>query len=221
MSPRDEFLLQAESEFLERLRPSYEAEGCEFVVHPSKASLPSFLGNYRPDAVARKPEHNIAIEVKSRSIRQNEPSLERIRLLFDGVPDWRLIIAYMGTPTLDLDELPVLGRPSIERRIDDVEKLVSEGHLRPAFIMAWSVLEATLNNVRPEADKRPRSANGIIQALATNGLIEPEAERSLMSLVKIRNRVVHGDLEVEPSESDISQILSAVRSALDDSELAS
>lgn len=204
----------AERQFLESLRPQYEDKGYEFVVGPSSSDLPEFFGTYQPDAIAVRTAHKVAIEVKSRSVPANEVSIQRIRRLFQGHPDWHLTIAYIGGEPVHVDSLPIEVPTSVLARLHEANDLVAVGHLRAAFVSAWSLLEASLNSVHPNADKRPRTPGTVIQALAMNGNISSEAERSLRSLVQLRNRIVHGDLTAEPTKDDVAAVLDAVTSTL-------
>jgi uncharacterized protein YutE (UPF0331/DUF86 family) len=99
-------------------------------------------------------------------------------------------------------------------RINEVELLLAGGNVRAAFVAAWSLLEAALNSALPNADKRPRTPGTVVQTLAMDGLISEELEQSLRPLVETRNRVVHGDLTVEPSSADVNVVLSAVKAAI-------
>ena len=208
------FLQEAEVAFLDSLRSEYENKGYRFVVHPTRSELPAFFATYEPDAVALGPDHNVAIEVKSRPSHTAEQSLQRIRKLFEGHPDWQLTVAYMGSDASGARSLPVPSRSAVLDRTHEVELLAKEGAIRASFVVAWSLLEAALNAALPEADKRPRTPGTVVQTLAMNGLISEEAEQSLRSLVDVRNRIVHGDLSAEPSSDDVEVVLSAVKSVL-------
>lgn len=205
----------AETNFLENLRPQYESKGYKFVTHPRPSDLPAFLASYEPDAVATKDDHNIAIEVKSRATPATQQSIQRIRKLFEGRPDWQFTVAYMGSEAFQLEDLPVMNRATLLERTQEVEQLAENGHLRAAFVVAWSLLEAALNSIQPDADKRPRTPGTVVQTLAMNGHISYETEQSLHSLINLRNRIVHGDLTVEPNEEDVRLVLAAVDATLE------
>lgn len=207
-------LREAEVSFLEKLRPEYEKKGYAFTIHPHRSDLPPFFATYEPDAVARKSDHNVAIEVKSRATPVVEQSLQRIRKLFEGRPDWQFMVAYVGSDTTGNRRLPVPSRDEVLGRTEEAESLLKNGDVRAAFVIAWSLLEAALNSVLPDADKRPRSPGTVVQTLAMDGLISDETERSLRPLVELRNRVVHGDLTAEPSSADVIAVLAAVRAAV-------
>lgn len=214
-------LREAEAEFLETLRARYESEGYTFVIHPGSSDLPDFLASYRPDAVATKDGRNIAIEVKSRASAATEQSIVKIRRLFEGRSDWQFTVAYMGGSASGMQELPVADKGTILRRTREAEQLIGSGQLRAAFVMAWSLLEAALNNVRPEADKRPRTPGTVVQTLAMNGYLPNEMELKLRSLIELRNRIVHGDLAVEPRGEEVEIVLDAVRMVLEQQQSGS
>ncbi|MDP3896472.1 MAG: hypothetical protein Q8Q62_07335 [Mesorhizobium sp.] len=204
---------EAETSYLESMRSHYEESGYTFIVHPQSTQLPEFLAGYLPDAIACRPGENIAIELKSRA-SANQQSLQRIGKLFEGRPDWKLTVAYMGNAAIDAHILPVLSRPTVLEQVEDVELLMEQGNLRAAFMLAWSLLEAALNSVRPNLHKQPRTPGTVVQTLAMDGLISEQSDRSLRSLVELRNRVVHGDLTAEPTRADVQTVLEAVRAVL-------
>lgn len=204
---------EAETAFLESMGSQYEARGYTFTIHPGSAELPEFFAGYAPDAVARRPGNNIAIELKSRAT-VSDASLQRIRRLFEGREDWQLSVAYMGSAALDAQILPVPSRTTILAQVRDVERLAGLGDLRAAFMVAWSLLEAALNSARPNAEKRPRAPGSVVQALAMDGLISAETEKSLRSLIELRNRVVHGDLTAAPTSEDVQTVIGAIRAVL-------
>ncbi len=140
--------------------------------------------------------------------------LRRIRKLLSDHPEWELLVAYVGSEFSQSSRLPAPAVSDVAGRISEVREL-ARTHPRAAFLVAWGLLEAALNAVMPDADKRPRRPGTVVEALAMDGYISSETEASLRSLVDVRNRVVHGDLNVEPSEMDVAKVLDAVISTLD------
>jgi hypothetical protein len=207
-------LQEAEVAFLENLRPEYETKGYKFTIHPSPTELPEFFATYQPDAVARRLDHNVAIEVKSRATPTVEQSLQRIRKLFEGHPDWQFTVAYVGSGATGIRRLPVPSRTEVLDRTKEAELLLAAGNVRASFVAAWSLLEAALNSALPDADKRPRTPGSVVQTLAIDGLISDDLEQSLRPLVELRNRVVHGDLTAEPSKAEVRMVISAIRAVL-------
>jgi uncharacterized protein YutE (UPF0331/DUF86 family) len=206
----------AERAFLADLGKQYVAQGYTFVVEPGPENLPSFLGRYRPDAVALKSGDNVAIEIKQSPHPATERSLKEISRLFDGHDDWHLVVSYMGTDPLKRMTIPAASPEDIRQQIGELQMLASQGQLRAAFVMAWSLLEASLHRIESDEGKRPRTPGTVVQTLAMLGYIEPELEQRVRPLINLRNRIVHGDVGAEPSSEDIQTVLLAVEQALAD-----
>ncbi len=202
---------EAERHFVESLRARYEEAGFAFQIEPVADQLPDFMGSYRPDAVARKPGRNVAIDVRRSG--PSEPPLPAIRRLFEGHPDWHLHVAVMADDSLGAAAILRAEPADIGRQVAEIRTLHATGHRRAAFILAWALLEAALRTRRNDVD-RASPPGTLVQALAMNGLIEPDAEHALRSLVGLRDRIVHGDLVAEPTAEDIALLLAAVENVL-------
>lgn len=213
-SPAQAWSRESEAQFLEGLRPRYEAEGFAFTIAPDPAGLPGFLGSYVPDAIARKPGLNIAIEVKRNQSPSTQKALQEIRRLFAGHDDWQFNVIYMGTDPLQAVTIPPASPAAIRRRMEEVVTLDKSGHHRAAFVVAWSLLEAALHSLGRETVHKPLTPGMVVQALAMNGYIDPDMERRMRALVELRNRIVHGDLSVEPASAEILDVLSAIEATL-------
>jgi uncharacterized protein YutE (UPF0331/DUF86 family) len=205
---------EAEGQFLETLRPRYEAEGFTFTIGPARTELPSFLGSYVPDALARKPGLNVAIEVKRYQSPATQQTLREIRRLFEGHADWRFNVVFAGAESLQSVTISPAQPETIRERMDEVAVLNDNGHQRAAFVMAWSLLEAALHLFDGEATSRPRTPGTVVQTLAMNGYIDSDLERRMRALIELRNRIIHGDLSAEPTSSDVKLMLSAIEQTL-------
>ncbi|GJD99424.1 hypothetical protein [Methylobacterium isbiliense] len=210
-------LQEAETRFIDSLRARYEADGFTFTAHPDRGDLPDFLGGYRPDALARKSGQNIVIEVKGRS-GLADPRLQEIRRLFDGRPDWRLHVAVMGTDPLASVAIAGVEPAAIRAAVKEADALLAQGHRRAAFILAWSFLEAALRARGRAEVGRALSPGSVIQSLAMNGLIEADRERRLRDLIDLRNRIVHGDVEADPTTDEVELVLRTIDLVLEAEE---
>ncbi|MES2445250.1 MAG: HepT-like ribonuclease domain-containing protein [Pseudomonadota bacterium] len=205
---------EAEVEFLEGLRSRYEAEGFTFMVAPDRSVLPDFLGTYLPDALAQKPGQNVAIEVKRHQSQAIQAQLQDIRRLFDGHPDWLFSVVFMGTGPLPSVTIQTASPADIRRRISEARALSDQGYQRPAFVMAWSLLEAALQSVDEEKSGKARTPGTVVQTLAMHGYLSPDLERQMRELIQLRNRIVHGDVLAEPRPEDVALVLSAIEETL-------
>jgi hypothetical protein len=205
---------EAEAEFLERMRSRYEAEGYSFTVAPDRSALPDFLTGYRPDAVARKPGQNIAIELRRHQAQPAERSVQDIRRLFEGHPDWQLHVAYTNAGPLQSITIPTASPETIRAQLKEVRNLSAQGHHRAAFVMAWSLLEAALQSVDDAEASRPRMPGTVVQALSMNGFISSETEQHLRALIQLRNRIVHGDVTAVPTPEHVDLVARAIEDTL-------
>jgi len=205
---------QSQAQFLDQLRQRYEEQGFLFTVYPERSMLPAFFGSYTPDAIASKAGRNVAIEVKRRPSSGSQLRLQEIRRLFDGQPDWELQLVHMGSGPLQSVRIAASPPGAIRSRVDEVRKLIAEGHKRAAFVIAWSLLEAALQAAHQEGESPPRTPGTVVQTLAMNGYIPALVERRMRELIQLRNRIVHGDVAAEPGPGDVEAVLSAVEETL-------
>lgn len=209
-SPAQAWSSDSEREALEILRSRYESEGYAFVAEPAADQLPQFMAGYRPDAIAEKPGQNVAIEIKHRQSLANQRRLQEIRRLFDGQSNWQLHVFFSGDKQPQSIAIPVATEEAILNRKNELQALATTGHLQPAFVMAWSLLEAALQSVDSDAGDKPRTPGTVLQILTMNGHISGDTERRLRKLIDLRNRIVHGDVAAEPTTEDVRSVLSAV-----------
>lgn len=204
-----------EAQFLEGLRATYEQQGFTFHIRPPAHEIPVFFGSYRPDAIAKKPGLSVAIEVKQQSAYGEQASLQQIRKIFEGHPDWRFDVVFMGARQTQRMAIPLASPARLRARIDEVRKMLSQGQNRAAFVMAWSLLEAALQSRTPASSGIARAPGTVLQTLAMNGYIDRQLEHQMRSLIDLRNRIIHGDIEVEPSAADVQLVISAITETLE------
>jgi len=203
---------QAERRFIETLRPRFEQKGYEFRSYPTASDLPAFMETFAPDAIALKPDHKIAIEVKSRRNRANDLSIRVIRHIFQAHPEWQFRVFYIADSEQDSIDIPTSTWNVFFDKLATTRDLLAHGQSQAAFLMSWSLLEAAARMADADLRGRPQSPGTVVQALAMNGTIKPETERYLRNLIHLRNRVAHGDLEAETTEADVERILSIAQS---------
>ncbi|HEY0837817.1 MAG TPA: hypothetical protein VGE72_28130 [Azospirillum sp.] len=205
---------EAESALLERLRGDYEGRGFTFTANPTGELIPDFLAPYRPDAIARKPGENVAIEVLHRSSSSTNRAIASVRKRFAGHPEWKLDVVYVQGDQSATASIPRAERSRVRKQFDEVADLSAQGHNRAAFILAWSLLEAALNSLAGESVNRARSVGQVVQWLAMSGYVGPDTERRLRELAELRNRIVHGDLGADATPQDVARVLEAIEEVL-------
>ncbi|MCP1539868.1 hypothetical protein [Methylorubrum extorquens] len=206
---------EAEKHFIDALRRRYEEQGFAFTSEPDPKQLPRFFGSYVPDALAQKSGRNIVIELKEQPTSSTQRALSEIRRLFDGHADWQFRVFYTGTDPQEAETVAPASPDLIRKSADEVKALAAQGNLRAAFIVGWALLEAALRARRDGLESLSRKPGTVVQTLAMEGFIEPPAERRLRELIPLRNRIVHGDLTVEPTTAEIEFVLATIEDVLD------
>lgn len=209
---------QSEAQVAEAVVARYRAMGFE-VEQPGPATrLPPFFGNYRPDLIVHmpdEPDRKIAVEVLQAGGGRRGLKLEDLKQRFEGQKGWEFRIALAPPDPEATLRLPIATRPQLEAELDAVERLAAEVGTRPAFVMAWALLEAVSHAVPEGSTLRPRKPMTTTRTLGALGLIEPEEEDKLNALVSLRNGIVHGAITSVPSQADVATLTTAIRRVLE------
>jgi uncharacterized protein YutE (UPF0331/DUF86 family) len=201
-----------EAAVLENIVPELEAEGFEVYAHPSARLLPPFLQAYSPDAIARREDKNLAIEVLRKG-SSSEKKLDKLRELLFGRRDWELRV-YWISPTNTPEAISVASRKDIEQAIDTIEGLTDKKLFAPALLMAWATLEALGRASLPEKFARPQTPRRLVEVLAAEGFVTPSEADLLRQLVDVRNRLIHGGLRVKIASKDIKSFAAVLKTLL-------
>ena len=197
---------------LESLLPQYQAEGFEVFLNPSPSILPPFMHEYRPDAVALRPDRKIAIEV----VRPSETSsrkVQDIKSLFAPHSDWELRVFYVSSSVTE-KALDVVSREAIRSSIDRLRALKSAGHFLPALIMAWATLEGVGRALLPESLKRPQTPRRLVGVLAEAGYVTPEEADWLRAAISLRNEAVHGRVDLTVDENQLDRFVEVLETLI-------
>jgi uncharacterized protein YutE (UPF0331/DUF86 family) len=198
---------QSRQVIIEQLVPRLEADGYSVIFEPPRQLLPPFMGSYVPDAIAVRPEKKIAIEVivEGEAAKSKERDLKR---LFENAKDWELNVYFVRPSSRDL--VSPVSVAAIETSIRSVEKLASEGSATPALLMCWAIFEALARLLAPEKFRRPQTPGRLVETLANGGYVTPSEAEFLRQMARLRNQLVHGDLEKQVGEADVRKFLTVL-----------
>jgi uncharacterized protein YutE (UPF0331/DUF86 family) len=191
----------SEYDILQQLMPELTAEGYEVYIRPDRSLLPGFLQNFMPDAIALGSDKNLVIEVIHKS-RANEKKLTQMADILGNHSDWELRVVWM-TPTGMSAALQSQPLSLIRKQIAEIRELTANGHVHPAFLMAWATFEAIGRLLAPTQLRRPQTPNRLVQVLANEGHLTPAEADSLRLLADKRNKLVHGELKTRVSKPDV------------------
>lgn len=193
--------MEREIAILDRVRANLEAEGFEVLLEPDQFSLPEFLQNVRPDAVAQKGDEHLIVEVVSRSQR-TEDRLQTLRTAIAGHPGWSLRVVWTSGSTVPRS--PATSTPKkVKQSLAEVDQLLENGFTRPAFLLTWAAMEAAGRIVLPSELNKPQTPRRLIEHLASHGSINRVEASFLRAFADMRNSLIHGDLDLNPSRQDV------------------
>ncbi len=192
-----------EMEVLQKLKESLEAEGYTVNINPRGMDVPSFLGSLSPDAIAKRGERKLLIEVLSRS-RDSQAKLERFRAAIAGHSDWTFLPVWTSGQTVPSTLEPPT-QSAIRKKFGEIEALKLGGFLVPAFLAQWSLFEAISRRYMPDQLARYQTPKTLVEKVASMALITNQEASRLRKLIKLRNQAVHGQLDVEVTKNDVAE----------------
>lgn len=204
-----------ERQRIERIAEEYRSKGYEVLVEPSGSDLPSFLGDDRPDLIARRGDERLVIELKPSSSR---PELGKARRLAERVqkePGWKLVLIALS-PAEELlpgEQLSLLDSPEVERHLTHARRLLGTGQPEAALLLAWAAVEARLRWLAKQEEiplPRPGTPT-LLRQLVSLGLIEREQYGVLFDAFKARSAVAHGFKPQADIESTVHSLLDLSR----------
>lgn len=204
-----------ELDVLNRIVPELERDGYEVYIEPRKPLIPVFLGDFRPDAIALKDGRKLVIEVMRKSPRSSQ-KLDRITALFKDEVEWELKVVWVE-PTSDPFVHQAQSVEIIENRIAQVEQIVEAGHNDAAMLLAWATFEAIAFSILSNSSEYVRSPSVLVEKLARGGNLTPVEADALRSVAKKRNVLIHGDLSINITQSEIRDFVATLRELLSQS----
>jgi uncharacterized protein YutE (UPF0331/DUF86 family) len=202
-------LPSTEEEALEQEIRRLESEGYDVFVQPRRPQVPAFLEDFAPDAIAIGQGKKIVIEV----VRQSElkqRKLDQLAAKFAGQSEWELKVILV-LPTSSGRTLPVQSRQTIETSIAEIQQLQAAGLLRAAFLLGWATLEAQARALIAERFARPQTPGRIVQILGEEGYLTPDETDQVRRMADTRNRLIHGDLDLQVSSDDLTMLVSILK----------
>ena len=178
-----------------KVAADYRRRGYDVDVEPSGPSLPEFLGEYRPDLIARGSGETVVVGVK---VGTQMSVAERLRDVVEQInrqPGWRFSLVFVNPEHPDqLTEAKPAPLLVLEERAKTADDLFQADQKEAAFLLLWSAVEGTLRLLAERADlplsSLPPSA--LLRDMYSAGEISRQHFESLMRLLPIRNQLVHG-----------------------------
>jgi uncharacterized protein YutE (UPF0331/DUF86 family) len=192
----------SEMEILRAVVPELEAQGYEVFLQPSGTFLPQFFRGFSPDAIALSEKKNLAIEI-ARDTSEKRQNLQELRSLIKGQPKWELRVFWV-TPTTSRAVLSVQPLARLKERIDEANKLLTEGHYGSALLIGWATFEAICRALMPQSFALPQTPARLVEVISSEGYVGPEEGDRLRAIAQLRNNFIHGNLDIHMDKREIA-----------------
>lgn len=211
-----------ESQAIARVAEDYRQRGYDVVVKPTGADLLGFLESYHPDIIARSPTESVVVEVKVGTRTSVAERFQEVAERINRQPGWRFSLVYVNPSEPDqLTQAEPAPLTELEQRALEANSLLQANQTDAAFLLYWSALEGALRLLgrRAQLPLQSLPSSALIRELYSSGELGREEFDTLMRLLPVRNRLVHGLVggseraTVEPLRSLVNTMLENARSA--------
>lgn len=186
-------------------------EGYDVFIEPAGIGLPAFLQGIRPDAVAFKSTGNLVVEVISDTLGA-QSKIEVLQRILEGQKDWKLKIIW-ASPKMTGVDISVQSDDSVRARIAQM-RTVQEGSPELALLLGWATFEALARRLAPGMFDKPQSPGRLVEKLAGDGFLTPDEADWLRDLAQLRNRFIHGGLDIQVSPEKIPKFASILEALI-------
>ena len=191
---------------VEEIAQTYRDKGYDVLIEPRGDQLPDFLQAFRPDLIVHKGDEHIVVEVRTRGQVSDFPQVNELAKLVRNEADWRFQLVLLGPE----NSLSVAGASpftveEIRLKIKEVAFFVKNGHLEAAFLIGWSLVEATLRTlaVKEEIAGETATPDYLLKQMTFEGIIARETYHDLKHAQQTRNAIVHG---FKPSQLTVETV---------------
>lgn len=204
-----------EAELIEQLRRSYMSRGYTFIEQPTGTDSPDFLENFIPDAIALSNNDKVVLEIKS--AKSSKSKNELVKFLALEVPKhegWRFELVIESENDQNSDRNADSTFATIELEIEKIQRLVKEKDMKLSVVAGWAILEALCRRLVFDDETttpnryKPRS---VIEALVSNGFVDDDEGSRLLEISHIRNRLVHGFMQVHVEPEDVDFLVATLK----------
>ncbi|HDS00393.1 MAG TPA: hypothetical protein ENO22_02710 [candidate division Zixibacteria bacterium] len=197
----------------------YAEKGYDVNVSPNRDELPDFLQNYRPDIIATSYNENVVVEVKSGRNLVKSPYLPKLAKAIEENEGWRfemVITNPRGKKEPIDDDIDVLTREDIIKRLEEIKHLLEIGQIEAAILLGWSAIEGTLRlmAMRERIKIKRRTASYLAKKMYNLGLITPDEYNILNEALELRNAVIHGYKTEKADSAVVEDMLTIIRELL-------
>ena len=196
---------------LDQAKARYEADGYSVSLE-ERLLIP---GGFTADAVARRDDETVVIEVRSADLSDRDRErLERLAEMVAAQAGWRVdIVTYQPeVPPPDPDRTDVI------RRVEEARQVVGVS-ADAAVVLVWSAIEGALlrlSRLRGLGPVRAVPPRTLIHKLTIDGVLSDRQAARLDDLALMRNDIAHGLRSYRPDPERFDWLARFALAAADD-----
>ena len=203
---------------IERIAEEYRSKGYDVLIEPSGPDLPPFLGDQRPDLIARRGDERLVIKLKSSSSEAEPGRLRNLAERISNESGWKFVLI-APSPAEELlpgERLTLLSASEIEQYVQQARGLLELCRKEAAILLAWAAVEALLRDLAKREEiplPRPETPT-LLKQMVFQGLVDSEQYRALNQAYKARSAVAHGfkpQTELEPAIRALLELSTKLR----------
>ena len=173
----------------------YRNKGYDVLIEPQGDQLPDFLQAFQPDLIAHKGDEHIVVEVRVRGQISDFPQVNELAKIVRNEVGWKFELFLLGPEnSFFVNGATLFTVEEIRSKIVELALFVENGHLEAAFLMGWSLVEATLRvlAVKEGIEGETATPDYLLKQMTFEGIIARETYHALKHIQQTRNAIAHG-----------------------------
>ena len=163
--------------------------------------------------IVHKGDEHIVVEVRTRGQVSDFPQVNELAKVVRNEADWKFELFLLGPEnSFFVNGASLFTVEEIRLKIKEVAFFVENGHLEAAFLIGWSLVEATLRvlAVKEGIEGETATPDYLLKQMTFEGIIARETYHDLKNAQQTRDAIAHGfkssQLTVETAQELIDLI---------------
>ena len=186
---------ESEQQRIQKVGQVYRDKGYDVLIEPQSDQLPDFLQAFRPDLIVHKGDEHIVVEVRTRGRVSDFPQVNELAKVVRNEVGWKFQLFLLGPEnSFFVNGASLFTVEEIRLKIKEVAFFVENGHLEAAFLMGWSLVEATLRvlAVKEGIEGETATPDYLLKQMTFEGIIARETYHDLKHAQQTRDAIAHG-----------------------------
>ena len=208
---------ESERQRVQKVGQVYRDKGYDVLIEPQSDQLPDFLQAFQPDLIAHKGDEHIVVEVRVRGQVSDFPQVNELAKVVRNEADWKFQLVLLGPEnSFFVDGASLFTVEEIRSKIVEVALFVENGYLEAAFLMGWSLAEATLRvlAVKEGIEGETATPDYLLKQMTFEGIIARETYHDLKHAQKTRNAIAHGFKSSQLTVETVQELIDLIDGVL-------